>query len=623
MDSKTLRKKFLDFFEKNDHVIIPSASLVPSEEEQLAGKERVLFTSAGMQPLIPYLMGKPHPKGKRLADVQKCLRTDDIEQVGDATHHTFFEMLGNWSLGDYWKDEAIELSFKFLTEELKVPIEKLAISVFAGDKDTPKDEESANKWKSLGIPEKKIAYLGKEANWWPTNPSSFGPCGPDTEMFIWTGQGQVPEEFDPKNPKWIEVWNDVFMEFNRKEDGTLEELPQKNVDTGMGLERTLAVLNGKDNDYETDLFLPIIEEIRKSSNKYSKKSERIIADHLKAAVFLIAEGIDPDSKDKRGSVLRRLIKNIYDKISITGSSTTSTATSSDTNTTTTSSHPSNPYESWKIIQSAIKEIIQIYSEEESYKYLGEKESYIVNVTKNEIDSYQNLITTTTTTLPPEKQIPGKRAFDLYSTHGFSPEQLRAQGYEFNQDEYDEEFKKHQEVSRPTLKGVFKGGLAGHSETEIKYHTATHLLHQALRDVLGPAVFQKGSNITAERLRFDFSFDRKMTDEEIKKTEDLVNQRIKDDLKVDHMNIPLDQAKQMNAIGLFDEKYADKVSIYGVGPQFKLDPEAKDQRDRGGYYSLEFCGGPHVEHTGVIGQIEITKEEAVSFGIRRIYAKIAL
>jgi len=261
MDSKTLRKKFLDFFEKNDHVIIPSASLVPSEEEQLAGKEKVLFTSAGMQQLIPYLMGKPHPKGNKLADVQKCVRTDDIEQVGDATHHTFFEMLGNWSLGDYWKDKAIELSFKFLTEELKIPIEKLAISVFAGDEDAPKDEESANKWKSLGILGKRIAYLGKEANWWPTNSSSFGPCGPDTEMFIWTGEGSAPEEFDPKDPKWIEVWNDVFMEFNRKSDGTLEELPQKNVDTGMGLERMLAVINGKDNDYETDLSSSIIEKI--------------------------------------------------------------------------------------------------------------------------------------------------------------------------------------------------------------------------------------------------------------------------------------------------------------------------------------------------------------------------
>ncbi len=599
MNSKTLRKKFLDFFEKNDHVIIPSSSLVPSDEDQLEGKEKVLFTSAGMQQLIPYLMGKPHPKGNKLADVQKCVRTDDIEEVGDATHHTFFEMLGNWSLGAYWKNEAIELSFNFLTKELNIPLEKLAVSVFSGDEDAPKDEESANKWKALGISETRIAYLDKESNWWPTNSSATGPCGPDTEMFIWTGNGSAPEEFDPKDAKWVEVWNDVFMEFNRKNDGSLEELPQKNVDTGMGLERMLAVLNGKNNDYETDLFLPIIESVERvysTPHKDNEKSIRIIADHLRATTFIIGEGIEPSNKEQ-GYTVRNLIRRAYDNIR-------GKYDPPDDTTTTSSS------QNWEIFEHAVKKAIGIYSKEASYGYLLEKQDYILGVIKQEVDSYQNLVATTTTTLPPEKHISGKKAFELYSTHGFSPAQLRSQGYEFNQNEYDKEFNKHREISKGE-KRKFAGGLADHSEIVTKYHTATHLLHQALRDVLGPKVFQKGSNITSERLRFDFSFDRKMTDEEIKKVEDIINEKIKEDLKVDHRVVSLDEAKKMNAIGLFDEKYAEKVSIYGVGPDYQ-----------GGYYSLEFCGGPHVENTASIGQIRIEKEEAISSGVRRIRAVIA-
>jgi len=631
MDSKTLRKKFLDFFERNDHVIIPSAALVPSEEEQLAGKEKVLFTSAGMQPLIPYLMGKPHSQGKKLADVQKCLRTDDIEEVGDSVHHTFFEMLGNWSLGAYWKDEAIELSFKFLTEGLGIPLEKLAISVFSGDDDAPRDEQSAKKWKELEIPEKRIAYLGKEHNWWPTGEKS-GPCGPDTEMFIWTGSDPAPEKFDPENKNWVEVWNDVFMEFNRRSDGTLEELPQKNVDTGMGLERMLAVINGKDNDYKTDLFAPIIEEIKKSKNNYSERSQRIIADHLRAAVFLVAEGVKPDPKDERGSVVHRLIRDSIQQIE--GSLEI------------------------ELVEKATKVIISLY--QDPYKNLKDNSNEIINeilgavnsireggespeLIKKETDQMVQLknrilsgpVPAGTTPISLASTAAGEIAFDFHQNFGTaSPTLINiAKKIEFVipdfEKGYQQAFQRHQQVSRWVPAGEFKGGLADHSEIVTKYHTATHLLHQALRDVLGPQVFQKGSNITSERLRFDFSFDRKMTDKEVKQVEAIINDRIDQDLKVDHMIVDLDEAKSMNAIGLFNEKYADerspsssKVSIYGVGPGFTLDKDAKDQRDRAGYYSLEFCGGPHIEHTGIIGKIKITKEEAVSAGMRRIRAELA-
>lgn len=645
MTSQALRDKFLKFFEKNGHIIIPSAPLIPSEKEQLAGKEKVLFTSAGMQPLIPYLMGKPHPQGNKLANVQKCLRTDDIEEVGDTIHHTFFEMLGNWSLGDYWKDRAIELSFKFLTEELKIPVEKLAISVFAGDEDVPRDEESVKKWKDLGIPEKRIAYLGKEANWWPTPrkdiftgelKNSLGPCGPDTEMFIWTGESPVPEEFDPKDSRWVEVWNDVFMQFNRKPDGTLEELPQKNVDTGMGLERILAVLNEKDNDYETDLFLPIIEEINKSQNNYSEKSKRIIADHLRAAAFLVAVGVPPNPKDSRGSVVHRLI--------------------------TIALFQENKKLEWEMLHKIVGQIILTYGEQ--YLELKERSNDIYERIRQTGGSVYGILSGPDYTAFEEQLLQDKTLPNLevarssagtiayYHQSKGIPESVAfgtAQdlGLDINAIKpfYNQELKQHQERSKGVEIGKFKGGLAGHSETEIKYHTATHLLHQALRDVLGPEVFQKGSNITSERLRFDFSYDKKMTDEEIKQVEEIINERIKQDLKVDHMTVTLEDAKKMNAIGLFDEKYknllrsrsedsvalarrtlpsaeaerADKVSIYGVGPHFKIDPKAKDQRDRGGYYSLEFCGGPHVERTGIIGKFKINKEEASSSGVRRIRA----
>ncbi|MBI2022406.1 alanine--tRNA ligase [Candidatus Daviesbacteria bacterium] len=618
MTSEELREKFLKFFEKNNHAIIPSASLVPSDEEQLEGKEKVLFTSAGMQPLIPYLLGQPHPKGKRLVNVQKCLRTDDINEVGDLTHHTFFEMLGSWSLGDYFKKQAIELSFKFLTEELNIPIEKLAVSVFAGDSDAPRDEESVEIWRSLGIPAERIFYFGKENNWWPTSridpqtgeiKNALGPCGPDTEMFYWIGEGE-PEGTPNENPNWVEIWNDVFMQYFRKDDGTLEELPQKNVDTGMGLERTLAVLTGKKSAYETDLFAGIIGEIEKAlGKKYGDNAEddkkiRVIADHLRASSFLLGEGVEPSNKE-RGYVLRRLIRRSI-----------------------TYSYLLNPnYPALlPVIDVSIHKYKIVYPE-----LLKDMEKLSNTFTLEEgkfkkiLESALQKIRKEGGKIKPGQLFSGKSAFDLYQNYGIpvelTEEILAEIGLGLDKDGFEEEFKKHQQISKTQEDKRFAGGLAGHSETEIKYHTATHLLHQALRDVLGPTVFQKGSNITEERLRFDFSFDRKMTEEEIKKVENIISQRIREKLAVENKTISLKEAREQNAIGLFDEKYTDKVSVYGIGPGFKIDPDSLDQRLRGNFYSFEFCGGPHVKNTSEVGGIKIVKEEAVSQGIRRIRAEL--
>ncbi len=618
MTSKELRQKYLDFFESKGHRVISSAPLVPTEKVEMAGTQRVLFTTAGMHPLIPYLLGEEHPEGKRLTNVQKCLRTDDIDEVGDNTHGTFFEMLGNWSLGDYWKKEAIEWSYEFLTQELNLPKEKLAVSVFAGDSDAPFDSESHEIWKSLGISEKRIAKLTKKDNWWGPVGGS-GPCGPDTEMFIWTGDGETPEEFDPEDPRWMEVWNDVFMQYNKAEDGTFSELTQKNVDTGMGLERALAVINGKKNIYETDLFADICQEIESLMSTSEVKYIRIIADHLRAATFLIADGVTPSNTD-RGYILRRLIRRAiragyrsgieYGFIS-------------------------------KIAKVIIMQMTEVYPE------LKERESEIVAFLNEEEDKFktpinwleqfrEDLIAAKENNilkrigqvliLDSDGKVSGEYVFENYQSYGVPPDLaediINELGLKYDKEGFEKASIEHQEKSRTASAGMFKGGLAGHSEVETKYHTTTHLLHQALRDVLGPEVFQKGSNINEERLRFDFSFDRKMTPEEIQKTENIINERIAQDLQVDRKFMSVEEAKKMNAIGLFNDKYAEQVSIYAIGPNFKLDPEAKDRRDRGGYYSAEFCGGPHVEHTGVIGKVKITKEEAVSAGVRRIRVELA-
>lgn len=651
MAGQELRQKFINFFKNRPdlpHQEIPSASLVPSEEEQLEGKEKVLFTSAGMQPLIPYLTGKKEPPSKRLVDVQKCLRTDDIEEVGDEFHHTFFEMLGNWSIGDYWKEGAIKLSFEFLTQELAIPIEKLAVTVFAGDEDAPKDEESAGIWKSLGIPDDRIFYFGKSHNWWPTargeqdseeykNPS--GPCGPDTEMFYWTGEGE-PEGKPNEDSRWVEIWNDVFMQFNRKEDGTLEDLPQKNVDTGMGLERTLAVLNGKKSDYETDLFQLIVKTILGNyggiidqdkiyeSEDYPLKpinapiyeqndeeelrrkvieNVRIIADHIKASVFLVLDEVEP-SNQREGYVLRKLLRRTIVLLS-----------------RLTEIEIKEFLESYKL-GSIVKAVVNTY--QDAYPELSNSQDRVNKIIEQEWDKFKENIHTAYPAIieimnRKDEVVSGDDAFLLFASHGILPQVLEEVANKFGKkidwDKFKLRMKEHQRISK-VEQGIFKGGLAGHSETEIKYHTATHLLHQALRDELGPEVFQKGSNITSERLRFDFSFDRKMTDEEIQQVEDIVNGKILENLKLGKKIVSPDEAKKMGALGLFDAKYGSEVSVYGIGPGYMLDPNAKDQRERD-YYSLEICGGPHVETTGVIGKIQITKEEAVSAGIRRIRAQI--
>ncbi len=608
MTSEELREKFLEFFEARGHKVIPSAPLVPSDEEQLEGKEKVLFTSAGMQPLIPYLMGQPHPDGKRLVDVQKCLRTGDIDDVGDLTHLTFFEMLGNWSLGDYFKKEAIEYSFEFITKELNLPLEKLAVSVFAGDEKTPKDEESAKVWEELGIPKDKIFFLGKEHNWWPTN-ENIGPCGPDTEMFFWTGDGEVKDTPDT-NPLWVEFWNDVFIQYLRKEDKNLEELPQKNVDTGMGLERALAVFNGKKSYYDTDLFIPLIEEIEKILGKIYGDGEevdrkiRIIADHLRASTFILGEGIEPSNKE-RGYVLRRLIRRAVTLANLLNPSATSLLPIID---------------------------VSIQKYKNTYPELEKNSDFIKNSYSLEEKKFKKLLNSGLTKIEKEitkmqgKTFSGKIAFDLYQNHGLpvelTKELLKEKGFDINQEEFDLEYKKHQETSRADIKQKFAGGLAGHSEIEIKYHTATHLLHQALRDVLGPEVFQKGSNITSERLRFDYSYSGKPTDEQIHQVEEIINAKIREKLVVENKTISLEKARELNAIGLFGDKYAKEVSVYAIGPDYKYNPSSHDLRPRGGYYSLEFCGGPHVQNTSEVSGIKLIKDESISSGIRRIRAVLS-
>ncbi|MEO8065972.1 MAG: alanine--tRNA ligase [Candidatus Doudnabacteria bacterium] len=575
MDSKELREKYLKFFEEKGHKPIPSASLVPANDPT------VLFTTAGMHPLVPFLLGEVHPAGKRLVNVQKSFRTDDIDEVGDNTHNTFFEMLGNWSLGDYWKDDAIKWSYEFLTDKkwLGLDKEKIAVTVFAGDKDAPKDEESAKIWKSLGLPEDRIAYLPKEDNWWGP-PGQTGPCGPNSEMFYWTGKKPAPEKFDPKDNLWVEIWNDVFMDRNKNADGEFEMLKQRNVDTGMGMERTVAVLEGKDNIYDTELFAPIIAKIRLLAVKQDEKSERVIADHLRASVFLIADGVAPSNKD-RGYLLRRLIRR-----SITYG------------------------QKLGIEHDFTGEIADVILGEYEPIYPELKNSKINQELKAEELKFRATLGKGMKILEKKEGITGKEAFDLFQTFGFPFELTQELAVVANPAEFAAEFKKHQELSRTSSAGQFKGGLASHSDKIVRLHTATHLMNAALRKVLGENVWQKGSNITEQRTRFDFTHDKKMTDEEKQQVEKLVNNWIERDLSVKKEMMTQGEAKKLGAIGVFGEKYSDTVSIYMI-----LDPKTNE------IISREFCGGPHVEHTGVIGKFKIQKEEAVSAGVRRIKAII--
>ncbi len=582
MNSSELREKFLEFFKQKGHKIIPSASLIPENDPT------VLFTTAGMHPLVPYLLGQKHPEGKRLCNAQKCIRTGDIDEVGDDTHLTFFEMLGNWSLGDYWKEDAIKWSFEFLTSEKWLGIDKnrLAVSVFRGVDNIPFDEESFKIWESLGISDKRIARLTKKDNWWG---QVVGPCGPDTEMFYWKDNDtDAPETFDPKNKNWVEIWNDVFMEYNQTIEGSFEKLSQMNIDTGMGLERILALLNGKKSVYETDLFEDIIKKIEEfASKKYSEdeRSFRVVADHLKAATFIVGDekGIIPSNLGQ-GYIVRRLTRRAVrfgKKIGI-------------------------------VKKDWIKNIAEIVAEnyENVYPEIKKNLNFIKQEFSKEEEKFNQTLEKGLKEFEKLNNISGKDAFNLYQTYGFpieiTQDLAKEKGIEVNIEEFKKELEKHQELSRTASAGMFKGGLADHSEMTTKYHTATHLLLAALRKYLGDEVFQKGSNITAERLRLDFSYADKLSPQQIHDVENFVNDIIKKDLPVWFEEMPLEKAKEINAMGVFESKYGEMVKVYFIG-------KGKDN------VSKEICGGPHVEHTGILGHFKIQKEEASSQGVRRIKA----
>lgn len=587
MKSYELRQKFLKFFQNKGHQIIPSASLVPSETIDLSGTQRVLFTTAGMHPLVPYLLGTPHPEGKRLVNVQKCLRTDDIDQVGDSVHNTFFEMLGNWSFGDYWKEEAITWSYQFLIDVLKLDAKRIYISVFVGDRDAPPDEESHHIWKKLGVSEDHIFKYGKDQNWWgPVGPT--GPCGPDTEMFydLAPSQGLLDPASDSN--RFVEIWNDVFMQYDKHEDGSYKPLAQKNVDTGMGLERMLAVLSGVSSSYEIDVFLPLMKKIEDLSNQYQVKSARIVADHLRASVFLIADGVTPSNLD-RGYVLRRLIRRAIRHASLLKIDT-------------------------DFLEALTKIVVKTYGD--FYPRLVEFQSSIVDELKKEESKFKKALVAGIREFEKIKgDVSGKVAFDLYQNYGFpielTIELAREKNKKVDVAAFEKEFKKHQELSRKAGEKT-KGGLAVQSDQAARLHTATHLLHQALRDILGDHVAQTGSNITDERLRFDFTHHQKMTDHKIKMVEKIVNEKIKENLTVYRKVMPKEAADEIGAIGLFDEKYGDLVNVYYMGKSDKFETA----------YSKEFCGGPHATSTGTLGHLKIIKEESAGAGVRRIYATIS-
>jgi len=572
MKSSEIKRKYIEFFKKYNHKEIINFSLIPENDPT------VLFTTAGMHPLVPYLLGQKHPQGKRLVNLQKCIRTQDIDEVGDNIHLTFFQMLGNWSLGDYWKEEAIKLSFEFLTKELNIPKEKIGVSIFKGDKDAPKDLESEKIWLSLGIKKERIRALPKEDNWW--GPAGrYGPCGPDTEMFVYAND-KVPKEFNPKGKNWVEIWNDVFMQYNKTEKG-YEELAQKNVDTGFGLERAATILQNKSSVYETDLFVNIIRRIKSLSKKDDKKAIRIIADHLRASCFILAELVKP-SNAEQGYVLRRLLRRSIRYGRLIG-----------------------------IEKNFIPEILNVVINDykNDYASLEKNRDFILMNAKLEEEKFQNSLEkglNEFNKLNFKKIISGKDAFYLYQSFGFPIEVIkdiaREKGLKVDEKEFNMEFEKHQEISRVGSEKKFKSGLADHSEQTTKLHTATHLLLQSLKEVLHHGIKQMGSNITPERTRFDFSFPRALTKEEIKKIEDKVNEIIKKDLKVARTEMPFKEAMNKGVNAFFNEKYPEVVSVYSIGD-----------------YSKEVCTGPHVEHTGMIGHFKIIKEESSSAGVRRIKA----
>lgn len=600
MTANELRSKYIEFFKSKNHVEISGQSLIPENDPS------VLFTTAGMHPLVPYLLGEKHPSGTRLTDYQKCIRTGDIDEVGDPSHLTCFEMLGNWSLGDYFKKESIGFSYEFLTSPkwLGLDPRKISVTVFAGDDNAPRDEEAATYWKENGMPEDKIAYLPASDNWWAAGPT--GPCGPDTEIFYWVGEGLPPagsnKGTDSEN--WMEIWNNVFMQYNRVDEKTLVPLPKKNVDTGMGLERTNCILQGKTSVYLTEVFQPIIKKVEELSDytygadAEKDKSVRIIADHSRASVFILGDqkGVSP-SNVGAGYVLRRLIRRAVRhgmKLGIEKEFLAEVAAVVIEN-----------------FKNAYPELEQ--NAEKIYRELTAEEAKFRTTLKKGEAEFQKLLPNLMKN--PKKIISGKVAYNLYETYGYPLEltqELGAEnGFTVDVEGFMVAEKKHQEASKSLDAGKAKGGLAEQSDITTKYHTATHLLQQALVDVLGDEVAQKGSNINNERMRFDFTFGRPMTKEEVQKVEDIVNEKINEDLPVTMEVMPLDQAKAEGAKALFVNKYGEQVKVYTIGRDSKKD-----------WYSKEVCGGPHVQHTAQIGKFKIEKEQSSSAGVRRIRATIS-
>ena len=586
MKAIEIRNKYLDFFKRHGHAVIPSASLIPENDPS------VLFTTAGMQPLVPYLLGEKHPEGTRLTDFQKCLRTNDIDEVGDNRHLTYFEMLGNWSLGDYFKEESIAMSFEFLTKELGIPVEKLSVTCFAGDKDCQRDEVTASCWKKAGIPEDRIYYFGKDDNWWIAGEE--GPCGPDTEMFYDTGKPKCSENCNPSCGcgKYVEIWNNVFMEFFKTKDGKYTKLKQHNVDTGLGLERMTMLLEGKETPYDTELFKPVMDKLQELAGENdSIESRRIVAEHLRASMMIIQDGGLPSNVD-RGYILRRLIRRMVRHLRKLQINLNELGELIDLNIETLKEMYPELHQNSNKIKSVI---IEEKDKFEKTLERGEREfNKIVNRMKNE----------------GKDTISGQDLFTLYETYGFPPEVTqdlaREAGLKVDTTEFDKLFKEHQEKSRMGSEQKFKGGLAGTGEQEVRYHTATHLLNAALKVILGKDVHQKGSNITPERMRFDFSCDHKLTDDEKKKVEDLVNEWIAQGLDVKCEEMKKDDAIKSGAECMFIEKYPDIVTVYSIGN----DKET---------VSKELCGGPHVKNTSELGHFKIKKEEASSAGVRRIKA----
>ena len=581
MKAIEIRNKYLNFFKAHGHAVIPSAPLIPENDPS------VLFTTAGMQPLVPYLLGEKHPAGTRLTDYQKCLRTNDIDEVGDNRHLTYFEMLGNWSLGDYFKEESIAMSFEFLTKVLEIPVEKLSVTVFAGDDDCKRDTVAADCWKKAGILDDHIYYYGKDDNWWIAGDE--GPCGPDTEMFYDTGKPKCSPDCQPSCDcgKYVEIWNNVFMEYFKDKDGNLSKLKQKNVDTGLGLERMTMLLQGKETPFDTELFTPVMEKLSELKRVDNIESERIVAEHLRASMMIICDGGRPSNVD-RGYILRRLIRRMVRHMNKLQINLDEISTLIDINV----DNLKEMYPELEQNRETIKNVI-----------IEEKNKFIKTLSRGEKEFEKAM---NKAKEQGKEKIDGNVVFKLYDTYGFPPEVTKElaeeNDIEVDMNEFNELFKKHQEKSRMGSEQKFKGGLAEQNETTTAYHTATHLLNAALKLVLGPDTHQRGSNITTERMRFDFNCDHKMTDKEKKKAEDIVNEWIKEALPVTVQEMKKEEAVKSGAECMFIEKYPDIVTVYSIGN-----------------VSKEVCGGPHVKNTSELGHFKIVKEEASSAGVRRIKA----